>query len=116
MIWVAVNKVELDSPRQRGRNSSAMRFRQLWQMLLLGLAVCFMAHPAPAITIQLNYAYDTSNFFGSGNPQGATGGAQAKAALEAAASYYSTILTDTFDAITVPAQYHSTKAGSTSTR
>ena len=42
----------------------------------------------------IDYTYDLpasggTNFFGSGNPQGATGGAQAKAALEAAANFYS---------------------------
>ncbi len=72
--------------------------------------LCLAAQPAVAITIQIDYSYDTSNFFGSGNPQGATGGAQAKAALEAAASFYSTILTDSFSAIQTPAQFHSSQS------
>jgi hypothetical protein len=57
---------------------------------------------ASAINIQLNYTYDTNNFFLN---------AQAKAALEAAASFYSTILTDTFDAIVVPQDYQSSVQG-----
>lgn len=68
--------------------------------------VCVMwwlAQPAGAINIQLNYSYDTTGFFAN---------AQAKAALEAAAGFYSTILTDTFDAITVPNPYPSTFPGS----
>jgi hypothetical protein len=71
--------------------------------VLIGLAM----QPASAITIQLNYTYDTGNFFGNGNPSGGTAGAQAKAALEAAASFYSTILTDSFSVIQTPAPFHS---------
>lgn len=65
------------------------------------------AQRADAITLQINYSYDTSNFFGAGNPQGATAGAQAKASLEAAANYFSSILNDSFTAIQTPAPYHS---------
>jgi hypothetical protein len=72
-----------------------------------------MAVPASAINIVIDYTYDTNNFFGNGNPQGATAGMQAKAALEAAAGYYSSILNDTFSAITIPPPYHSTRPGST---
>jgi hypothetical protein len=57
--------------------------------------------------VQIDYTYDTSNFFGAGNPQGAAAGAQAKTALGAAASYFSSILTDSFSAIQVPAPFHS---------
>jgi hypothetical protein len=60
---------------------------------MICFALCVAVQPARAINIQLNYTYDTNNFFGN---------AQAKAALEAAASFYSTILTDTFDAIVLP--------------
>jgi hypothetical protein len=74
-------------------------------MRLLSVALCLAVQPAAAITIQLDYSYDTSNFFGSGNPSGA----QAKAALEAAASYYSTILTDSFSIIQTPATLHSSQ-------
>ena len=75
-------------------------------MRLLCAAICLAAHPASAITIQVDYTYDTGNFFGSGNPSGATAGAQAKAALEAAASFYSTILTDSFSVIQTPPQFN----------
>lgn len=88
--------------------------RRAWCWLALAAAV-ISARPAAAITIKIDYTYDTTNFFGSGNPQGATAGAQAKAAIEAAASFYSTILTDTFSPITVPAVYHSTVPGSNAT-
>jgi hypothetical protein len=69
-----------------------------------------------AITVSINYDYDNYDyeantdgpkFFGIGNPGGAAAGAQAKAALEAAASFYSTILTDTFSAIQTPPPLHS---------
>ncbi len=73
----------------------------------LGFFVSVVAQPAAAITLQIDYTYDTSNFFGAGNPQGAAAGAQAKAALEAAASYYSAILTDSFTAIQTPAPIRS---------
>ncbi|HEX4412715.1 MAG TPA: PEP-CTERM sorting domain-containing protein [Lacipirellulaceae bacterium] len=73
----------------------------------LGIALVALAQPAAGITIQIDYTYDSSNFFGAGNPQGAAAGVQAKAALQAAASYYSSILTDSFSAITVPAPLHS---------
>ena len=36
--------------------------------------LCLAAQPAAAITIQLNYTYDTGNFFGNGNPSGGTAG------------------------------------------
>ena len=72
-------------------------------MSVLYLALCLAAPPAAAINLQIDYTYDTTNFFGSGNPQGAAAGVQAKAALEAAASFYSTILTDSFSAIQTPA-------------
>lgn len=81
--------------------------RVLAALLLLGALV----RPAQAINITLDYTYDTSNFFGAGNPSGATAGAQAKAALEAAAGFYSTILTDTFSAIEVPANFQSSFGG-----
>ncbi len=90
---------------------SYRRTRVWW----LGLFVCAAAQPAAAITLQVDYTYDTSNFFGAGNPQGAAAGAQAKATLEAAASYFSSILTDSFSAIQTPAQYHSTFPNSNGT-
>src|SRR2546423_13048782 len=80
-----------------------------WRMTLLSIALCLAAQPAAAINVQINYTYDATNFFGSGNPQGATAGAQAKAALEAAASFYSTILTDSLSVIQTPPPFHSSQ-------
>jgi hypothetical protein len=76
--------------------------------LLLGLLAC-TATPARAINIVLNYDYDTSNFFGAGNPSGAAAGTQARAALEAAASFYSNILEDTFSSIQTPPNFASSQ-------
>src|SRR4051812_12577267 len=90
-----------------------MRNRLVRRVSALCVGIYFAALSAAAINVQIDYTYDTSNFFGSGNPQGAVAGAQARAALEAAAGFYSAVLTDTFDAITVPAPYHSTAPGST---
>src|SRR4051794_21767765 len=86
-----------------------MRLLRKWQSGIWCVALCLAAQLASAITIQLDYSYDAANFFGAGNPQGATGGAQAKAALEAVASYYSTILTDSFSPIQTPAPFHSSQ-------
>jgi hypothetical protein len=52
-----------------------------------------------AINIQLDYTYDTNNFFAAGS--------QARATLEAVASFYSGILEDTFSEITIPAPFTS---------
>lgn len=79
----------------------------------LALAVGGWVGPVPAITVKIDYAYDASNFFGGGNPQGAAAGAQARAALESAASFFSAILNDTFSAINVPAPYRSSVPSST---
>jgi hypothetical protein len=88
--------------------------RRVWRKIVAWAALSWSAHPAAAITLSVDYTYDLpgnggSNFFGSGNPQGATAGAQAKAALDAAANYYSTILTDSFSVIQTPAQFHSSQ-------
>lgn len=76
--------------------------RRQWIWIVLAWSLAALAQPAAAITVQIDYTYDTNNFFGAGNPQGATGGAQAKAALESAATYFSNILADTFSAIQTP--------------
>jgi hypothetical protein len=83
------------------------------RLLACVVATSLLAAPAAAINIVIDYTYDTNNFFGNGNPQGAAAGMQARSALEAAASYYSSILNDTFSAITIPAPYHSSVPGST---
>lgn len=85
--------------------SSARR----WSLCAVVLVGCLLAtvDSAQAINITLDYTYDTTNFFGSGNPSGSVAGAQAKASLEAAADYYSDILADTFSAIETPTQFNS---------
>ncbi len=85
-----------------------MKYLNRLAVLSLCLAGCVVAQQAAAITLQVDYSYDTSNFFGAGNPQGAAAGAQAKTTLESAASYFSSILTDSFSAIQTPAHFSST--------
>ena len=75
--------------------------------LAAGLLFTATVHPAQAVNVKLDYTYDTSNFFGAGNPSGAAAGDQAKAALEAVASFYSTILTDSFSSIQTPPNFAS---------
>jgi hypothetical protein len=62
---------------------------------------------ASALTIRIDYSIDDnvatgSKFFSTGNPQGASAGAQARAALNAAAAFYSSELNDTLSAIQAP--------------
>jgi hypothetical protein len=71
------------------------------------LVLILVCSPASAINIVIDYSYDTNNFFGAGNPQGSAAGAKAKAALDTAASYFSTILNDTFSPIVTPPTFHS---------
>jgi hypothetical protein len=79
--------------------------------LMLLTAAMLAVTPARAVTLSIDYTYDTGNFFGSGNPQGAAAGLQAKAALEAAANYFSAILDDTFSSIQTPPVYHGQYGG-----
>jgi hypothetical protein len=58
------------------------------------VALCLIGLPASAITVEINYNYGASFF---------PVGSQARAALDAAASYFSNILNDTFSAIQTPA-------------
>lgn len=70
--------------------------------LLLAAAIWITA-PAAAVTIKIDY--DPSNTLGLSSPffnSGTTQANQAKAALDAAAGYYSNILTDTLDKIMAP--------------
>ena len=60
------------------------------------------ATPASAVNIVVDYAYDTNNFFAD------PAGSQARPAIEATASFYSGILTDTFSSISKPPDFHST--------
>jgi hypothetical protein len=88
-----------------GTVTSKPRFNR-WRLAAFALALV-MAAPVSAINIEFDYTYDTTDFFGAGNPSGATAGEQALAALEAVGEFYSTILTDTFSSIQTPANYAS---------
>ncbi len=92
-----------------------MHFGRKWRHATWLALLCLLAQRAVAINVLIDYTYDTTNFFGAGNPSGATAGAQAKAALEAAASFYSTILTDSFSPIQTPATFHSSQSNGQNT-
>ncbi|QDU70431.1 dockerin type I domain-containing protein [Mucisphaera calidilacus] len=80
------------------------RTASLYAACALSLAA---APTASAVNLVIDYTYDSSNFFGAGNPDGLSAGLQAKASLEAAAHYLSSILTDSFDPISTPETYES---------
>ena len=90
------------------------RFQRL-QVFFIVLVFGCSAASLRAVTITLDYQFDTNNFFGAGNPSGATAGAEARASLEAAASFFSGVLTDTFTKIQTPAPFNSTSFGGTVT-
>jgi hypothetical protein len=71
-------------------------------------AVLLAAHATPcrAVNIVIDYSRDDNLFFGSGNPAGQ--GAAARATVQAAASYFSNILTDTLDALQAPPNFVAT--------
>ena len=81
-------------------------FQRLQVIFLAAILGCFAA-PLRAVTVTLDYQFDTNDFFGAGNPDGAVAGAEARASLEAAASFFSGILTDTFSEIQTPAPFSS---------
>ena len=79
--------------------------RCIAQLIIVGVFFmdAVLVNPSQAITINLDYTYDTSDFFGAGNPNGE--GVKAKQAIEAAADYFSAILEDTFSEIETPAKF-----------
>jgi hypothetical protein len=92
---------------------SPMSSRRTQRALIALLAISWasIAASARAVNIVLDYSYDTTNFFGAGNPSGANAGTQATAAIEAAALYFSSILNDTFARIEKPPDFHSASFG-----
>ena len=72
------------------------------RVLLFALSLAF-ATTAQAVEIVLKYDYDTQNFFNTGS----SNGQKARATLEAAADFYSEILTDTLDRIETPDPFYS---------
>ena len=85
--------------------------RRVLKRAVLCLCASLVAASVSGITLKVDYTLDSSGFFGNGNAAGPAAGAQAKAALEAAASYYSLILTDAFSAIQAPPNFTSTAGG-----
>ncbi len=71
------------------------------------LGVLVFSVNASAVNVVIDYTYDSTNFFGVGNPGGAVAGQQARDALDAAADYFSGITNDTFSEISTPPQYNS---------
>ncbi|MGI9244085.1 MAG: matrixin family metalloprotease, partial [Verrucomicrobiales bacterium] len=66
----------------------------MWNLRTLSLGLTLLwGNVAGAFTIQVDYRYDSNQFFSAeGNPGGAAGAAQAKAAVEAAAARWSAII------------------------
>lgn len=75
--------------------------------LLLFALLASAVNPAAAVNVRIDYSSDRSNFFGAGNPQGPGAGAQARAAIEAAAQFYSGVLEDVFSPISTQKFYGS---------
>jgi hypothetical protein len=87
-----------------------MRHNSLAKIVIAGIGILLSVVPpsgSAAIEIQLDYSYDTSQFFSSGNPGGAAAGAAARSTLEAAADFFSEILQDTFAEIRTPTPFSS---------
>ncbi len=80
-----------------------------FRLLLAGVFAfaVLTADRTKAVTVSIDYSFDSANFFGAGNPDGAAAGIQARASLEAVAGFYSTLLTDTLSTIQTPADFHS---------
>jgi len=103
-------------PRAKGRGG---KWQNLYEACVLGLRratgamvvpkrsffVCMIGgalSSASAIEIEVDYRYDSNDFFSaSGNPQGATGAAQARAALQAAADRWSAIIDQSLGAVSL---------------
>lgn len=73
----------------------------------VGIYLCCSNISVQAVEVSIDYTYDTTNFFGAGNPDGAAAGSQARLALESAADYFSTTLDDSFSSIEIPAPFSS---------
>ncbi len=72
-----------------------------------GCGLLCLTGNAPAINVVIDYSFDTTNFFGAGNPDAAAAGQQARDALQAAADFFSAITNDTFSEIRTPAPFDS---------
>jgi len=85
------------------------RMGQIGAVWVVAVVAC-CANVVAAATVRIDYSTDTTGFFGAMNPQGS--GAQAKAALDAAAAFYSSILDDSLAAIQTPSPFYGTLGGS----
>lgn len=83
-------------------------------LFAFGFAIWSQFFPtvAAAVSINVDYRYDSTNFFGSGNPQGAAAGGQARAAVEAAAAMLSQSLEDPLIGFSVPERFTGASPGS----
>jgi hypothetical protein len=88
----------------------AYSYQSLRAMLVIGVMV-LVARPASAVTMVIDYSYDTAGFF---NPA-TQNGAAARATLNSVASFYSSILTDTLSSIQTPPDFHSSNFDGTGT-
>jgi hypothetical protein len=68
-------------------------------MKYLSLLTVWVASPLSAVNIAIDYSHDSQDFFGAGNPNGATGGMMARTTMETAAGFFSSMLGDDFNAI-----------------
>ena len=68
-----------------------LKTSQIYSLLLLGLSIL----PASAVTVEINYDYDTNGFFSETTKNGVA----ARATMEAAAAFYGQILTDSLSPI-----------------
>lgn len=72
----------------------------MWKVTLLAFVSAVAS--SPALTVQIDYRYDSNSFFSAaGNPAGATGATQAKAALAAAAARWSAIIDQSLGAVSL---------------
>jgi hypothetical protein len=82
------------------RTISVFRIVRFPAFLIAAIACVGQAN---AIEVTIDYTYDTDGFFAPGS--------QARAAIEAAASFYSTKLEDTFAEIDVPDKFYGSRGG-----
>ncbi len=99
-----------------------MKRRSLLGNWMVGIAMTgALLGPGHAIKIKLDYRYDSTGFFGAGNPSGPAAGAEARASARAAANFFESILTDDLKSIKPSgnnkwtAKFHSPSGSSTKT-
>ena len=75
--------------------------------VLFGVLASVLKPLAHGVSINIDYTYDSLNFFGAGNPDGSAAGQQARDSLEEAATYFSNLLDDSFSTIVTPPDFYS---------